>query len=144
MPRSVQSLLGVGHTAQLLEQVRLLQSLTTQLRRCLDNEAAKHIQVAAFTDKTLIVQTDSAIWATRFRYLTPQLLQCLHETTHISQLQRLKIHVAPRAEPDKPILRPMTLSMENAAILDALADNIDHPALRHALQRLASRAKQDR
>ncbi|WP_172600453.1 DUF721 domain-containing protein [Sulfurivermis fontis] len=79
--RSVQLLLGVGTTAPLLEHVQLLQSLTSRLRHCLPHEAANHVQVANLNSERLVIQVDSTAWATRLRYLGPQLLRCLRKNT---------------------------------------------------------------
>ncbi|MEW5992881.1 MAG: DUF721 domain-containing protein [Candidatus Zixiibacteriota bacterium] len=135
----MQLLLGVGTTAPLLERVQYLQTLTTQLRSCLDSESASHVQVADLNGERLVIQVDSAAWATRLRYLGPQLLRCLRNGTELPPLQRLDVRVAPQAQPTTHGIPPATLSADNASLLDTAADDIRHPALRAALKRLARR-----
>ncbi|GAB4289668.1 MAG: hypothetical protein Kow0096_02790 [Thiohalomonadaceae bacterium] len=135
----MQLLLGAGTTAPLLERVQYLQTLTTRLRRCLDSESASHVQVADLNEERLIIQVDSAAWATRLRYLGPQLLRCLRNNIELPPLQRLDIRVAPQAQPTPPRIQPAALSADSASLLETAADDIRHPALRAALKRLARR-----
>lgn len=137
--RSVQLLLGVGTTAPLLEHVQLLQSLTSRLHNCLTHEAANHVQVADLNGERLVIQVDSTAWATRLRYLGPQLLRCLRKDTILPPLLQLDIRVVPLAQPAPTRIQPMTLSADSASLLEATADGIRHTALRTALKRLARR-----
>lgn len=140
-PRLLHLLLSVGTTARLLEHARQLQSLDTQLAACLDPEAAAHTRVANLNNGRLVIHTDSAAWATRLRYLVPQLLRCLHKAPSLTHLQGIDIRVSPLAQPASPVTRPAILSADNAALLDSTADTLSDPGLRSALKRLARRAR---
>lgn len=140
-PRSLHLLLSVGTTARLLEHARQLQSIDTHLSACLGAEAAAHAQVANRSNGQLVIHADSAAWATRLRYLAPQLLRCLRKTPSLADLQGINIKVSPLAQPASPVTRPAILSADNAALLDSTADTLSDPALRTALKRLARRAR---
>lgn len=139
-PRTLQLLLGIGPTARLLEHVRHLQSVNTQLHACLDIDAAVHAQVADLNAGRLLIHADSAAWATRLRYLAPQMLRCLQKSPLLTDLKRIDIRVSPQARPAPPATqhRPM-LSTNSAEVLDSTADNLSDSALRTALKRLARR-----
>jgi Uncharacterized protein conserved in bacteria len=140
-PRSLQLLLGTGTTARLLEHVRHLQSVNEQLRACIDAEAASHIQVADLSVDRLLIHADSAAWATRLRYLTPQILRCLQQTPSLMTLHRIDIRVSPLAQPPVRTLHPVVLSRTSAVVLETAAADLSDPALRDALQRLARRGR---
>lgn len=137
----MQLLLGVGTPARLLEQVHRLQSLNALLRACLDTEAAPHIQVADLSADRLVVHADSAAWATRLRYLAPQLLRCLHKTPQLTNVRHLDIRVIPHGQPTTSVAHPAVLSADSASILESAAAGISDPPLRTALKRLARRGR---
>lgn len=137
-PRALGQLLVHGAAARLMERVQLLNSLTVQLRRCLDGELAAHVQVADLGAERLFLQADSAAWATRLRYLAPQLLHCLQQSG-LGTLRQIEIRVAPRAETVTPMRDTPVLSATSAAIIAHSAATLPDPALRAAFQRLARR-----
>lgn len=120
-----------------MERVQLLKSLTVQLRGCLDGELAAHVQVADLGADRLFLQADSAAWATRLRYLAPQLLHCLQQSAGLGPLRQIEIRVAPRAETVAAVRNAPTLSAVSAAIIAQNAATLPDPALRAAFQRLA-------
>jgi hypothetical protein len=140
-PRSLQLLLGSGASAGLLEHVHYLQTLNEQLCACVAPDTASHVQVADLNADRLLIHADSAAWATRLRYLAPQILRCLHRVPSLTALRRIDIRVSPVAQPATPALHPALLSRTSAAILETAADGIADPALRNALQRLARRGR---
>ena len=53
--------------------------LTNLLHQLLDRQLAKHCKAANLRDKTLVIEIDSAAWATQIRYRIPQLLDQLRQ-----------------------------------------------------------------
>jgi hypothetical protein len=141
-PRSLQLLLGTDTAiVRLLEHVQLLQSLDKRLHACLDTAAAGHAQVADLNSDRLIIHASSAAWATRLRYLTPQLLRCLRTSPSLTNLNHIEVKVSPPTQPPTQVALPAALSADSAAILDSTADAISDPALRAVLRRLARRGR---
>jgi hypothetical protein len=89
---------------------------------------------------TLLLQTDSPVWATRLRYQTPKLLETLRNTPEWGSIQHIRIQVRPAAHP--PRSRPsrrINLSHQNATLLRTTAESLTDPRLKSALLRLACR-----
>lgn len=136
-PRPVRQLLATGTAPELIAHARQLQSLSSALRRCLPADAAAHVQVVRWGDGQLTVQVDSTAWATRLRYLSPQLLRQLQQLPEFTAAHRITLNIAPRAVPAAAIAQPCHLSPASARIIDANAETIVDPQLRAALKRLA-------
>ncbi len=136
-PRPIKQLLATGTVPDLIAHARQLQSLSTALRRCLPADAASHVQVVHWSDGQLTVQVDSTAWATRLRYLSPQLLRQLQQLPEFTAAHRIALNIAPAATPAVTIAQPFHLSPAGARIIDANAETIADPQLRAALKRLA-------
>ena len=141
-PRPINQLLTTGTVPDLIAHARQLQSLSTALRRCLPADAAPHVQVVRWSDGQVTVQADSTAWATRLRYLSPQLLRQLQQLPEFTAAHRIAVNIAPIATPAAAIPQPFYLSPASARIIDANAETIADPQLRAALKRLARRGKQ--
>ena len=88
-PRPINQLLATGTVPDLIAHARQLQSLSTALRRCLPADAAPHVQVVRWSDGQVTVQADSTAWATRLRYLSPQLLRQLQQLPEFTASHRI-------------------------------------------------------
>ena len=53
----------------------------------------QHCYVANLRDKILIIHADSSLWATRLRYMTPEILRCWHNNPTMPNIERLKIRI---------------------------------------------------
>lgn len=115
-----------------LEQ-RLLARLPAPLRG--------HCRLGRIRNNTLILIVDSAAWATRLRFLTPQLVKQFAADDSVT-VDRLEVRIRPQNQPaaSPPATRsPARLSPENAALITSLARSIGDEKLSQALQRLAGR-----
>lgn len=139
-PQPIRRVLSAG-AASLLEQVGWRRRLTALLHDCLDSSLAVHVQAANLRNNRLVIQADSAAWATRLRYLAPQLLSCLRSQPQLAQLVQLEVRIAPQTQVPIVPPRPMRLSASNARLLEATAECTQHAALRAALKRLSRRAR---
>jgi len=140
-PRPLQQLLGLGTSARLIEQTRQLQSIAKLLFGCLDAESIAHIHVADLSNGKLLLHADSTAWATRLRYLSPQLLRCLQHSPPLAGLHHIEIRVVPLSQPAPPVQQPSFMSASSAAIIDSNADSLSDSTLRAALKRLARRGR---
>jgi hypothetical protein len=92
---------------------------------------------------TLVLQVDSAAWATRVRYVLPALQRQLCRLPEAADVRGLDVKVRPAAAPGTilPAARRARLPAEAAEALRSTAAAIDHPALKGALLRLSRRAR---
>ncbi|MFO8024128.1 DUF721 domain-containing protein [Thiohalophilus sp.] len=132
--------------ADLITTTRRLRHLNQSLLSVLDQPLTDHCRIARYDSEQLVIQTDSPVWASRLRYYVPTLLQELKQNIpDLQGLKSIKIHVAPvtPAPVEKP---PPQREISPAASRDiyAMAEAIEDPALRAALQRLGrSRRTED-
>jgi len=139
-PRPLYKLLQGEKTrlADLVTTTRRLRRLNQQLLAVLDAPLTDHCQVARYDTEQLIIQVDSPVWASRLRYYIPTLLQELKKNIpDLQGLKSIKMHVAP-ARPAPVEKSPANREITPAASqnIHAMAEAIDDPALREALQRL--------
>ncbi len=139
--RSLKQLLANGTVTALIEQAHRLQAIDILLPACIPGELVAHVRTANWRNDRLVLQTDSAAWATRLRYLLPQLQRCLQQHPQLAELQQIDLRVAPQERPANPAPQPACLSTSSAHIIDTGAETIADPALRAALKRLARRGK---
>jgi len=131
-----------GDVADLVTQARINQKLSKSLNNLLDPALVGHVSLANVRAQTLVLVTDSAAWASRARYFSPQLLQKLHNNSHIfGDIRKIEIQVRPAATRDRVAEMPFArhISASAAECLTATADSIENAELKAALNRLASR-----
>ncbi len=126
----------------LVRHARYLESVDHALQQLLGPSLAGHCRVANITRDSLVLQTASAAWGSRLRYLAPSILQQLSRQLGWRQVKHTKVQVRPEAFPDreKPDRRAH-LSRESAALLREVAENTEDPGLRDALLRLSQRGQ---
>ncbi|TWI58482.1 hypothetical protein IQ22_00188 [Pseudomonas duriflava] len=136
--------------AALLRQAKPLKSLFYQaerlehLQRLVDAQlqpaAREHCKVAAWRDGYLLLIITDGHWATRLRYQQRRLLRQLQQASELASLQRILFKVRPNNMTPRAQGPKRELSNVAAESLLATAEGISNPALRAALERLASRA----
>ena len=67
--------------ANFVIQAKKLARYTQLLRNILPIECHNHVQVANIRNHSLMLITDSPVWTTRLRQLSPQILQFIRENT---------------------------------------------------------------
>jgi len=88
----------------------------------------------------LLIVTDGH-WATRLRYQQKRLLRQLQAFDEFASLTRILFKVQPPTVQAKVAGHTLDLSVDAAQTIQATADGITDPALRAALERLASHAR---
>ena len=123
----------------LLQRARKLQRLEQATLDLLPPDLAAHCRVVNLRNETLILAAGSAAWATRLRFAIPDLIKQFR-CQHALELRAIEVRIQKNpfttqtVEYSKPVL-----SGASAELLAQTARGIDHPGLREALYRLASR-----
>ncbi len=134
-PKSVRHLLKDKPTLKFLErEVRTQEALLNQIRRLLPTGLAPHCRAAQIRERLLLLYVDSPVWATRLRYLAPELLNLLRPEH--AALTAITVKVLVERESCGPRQRPAQHSDVAASIIHDSAEDTKHPQLRAALARL--------
>jgi len=123
--------------ARCLEQQRREGGLLTRVRELLTPAARPHCVAASAADGLLTVTVDAAAWATRLRYLAPDLAQGLTA----AGITAVKVRARPRElKPQRQTSQQ--LAKLTPAVIDHLMTAADHMAdagLAEVFRRLATR-----
>ena len=76
-----------GRLNYLLQHSKLIKKLDKIFNESLPEKLKQHCHVANLRDKTLVISSDSSLWATQIRYMAADLLQQLEKTMPIEQLE---------------------------------------------------------
>ncbi len=138
-------------------QARKLAKFTQLLHRILPVECHDHVKVANIRDQNLMLITDSPVWTTRLRQLSPQILQFIRTNTSDNEADRAQIihhiqistryHASNTDEQpslNKKNRHKLQISDKTANMLSQSADSIEHPQLKSALLKIARHAKQSK
>ena len=138
--QSVQKLLNNPATlGQLRRQLEAQQSLADQVRQFLPAPLDEQLRGAVLTGRRLALLVNSPVWASRVRYLAPQLLRQLRQQGLV--LDQIVPRILPeqtKARP-RPLPRIRPLSAKNAEILSQTAESLESGPLQEALRRLSRR-----
>ena len=140
---------------EFLVQAKKLDYFTQLLHGILPVECRGHVAVANVRNQNLMLITDSPVWTTRLRQLSPQILQFIQKNTADNSNNKEQIHhvqISTRyhaANPDqqqakkkdKPSLH---ISEKTASMLSQSADSIQHQQLKAALLRIARHGRSNR
>ncbi len=87
--------------AGLWSRVDLHCKIQSLLEQRLPSAFRGHVQVACIDDDSLVLCTDSPLWATDLRYRSPFILKSVNSNYRLN-LSRCQIHVRPKAFISKP------------------------------------------
>lgn len=139
-PRSIRHLLQDKPELKRLErEIRVQKTLLSHLRQCLPADIAAHCLHAQLHDETLVIHTDSPVWATRLRYLAPQLIDAL--AVEYPGLRAAKVRLAMEAHRPKSVGSPPHHSNRAAEIIHSSAGHTKSESLQKALRRLGEALK---
>jgi hypothetical protein len=108
---------------------------------------ASHVHPVRYAAGLLFVQVNTPAWASRLRHEKPALLELLRESPVFRDIADVRFRVVPvdpsvvhtHAPP-----QPSRLSGQAAKVIAQTAENIAHPELRAALERLARQTRRPR
>lgn len=145
-------------SSEIAQQARKLTQYTRILHKVLPIECRNHVQVANIRQQNLILITDSPVWTTRLRQLSPTILQYLRDnsasylssesdkpihhiqiTTRYSHNENHQQKTTENPQPNKP-----KISEKSAKLLSQSANSIGNEQLKSALLRVASHSKKDK
>jgi hypothetical protein len=136
----IRNLLDNSAASALLSRARALGRLDALVHELIPAPMNQHCRVLSVREDTLIVAADSAAWAARLRYQSPQLIRQL---AGVSSMNLRTVHVRIRAAAPPPERHTATarqsVSDTNSLALKQAARNITDPRLKAALLRLAGR-----
>jgi hypothetical protein len=118
--------------SSLLGHLKYLNELQAVLNQHLDAKLADRCLVANFENACLTVITNSALWATQFRFQKPTLIQKLNAHPEFSQLRDIicKIRPAPnKREVPAPVHAMLPLSPHSARLILLSAKTIKYEKL---------------
>lgn len=124
----------------LLQHHAKLQQVERLFAPCLSASLQEHVRVANVRQNTLYLHVDNSAWASRVRFLIPQLLACCRQHQTLNGIRRIQIKVQafsniPKVPPSKP-----RLSANNAELLHVHAQLSQYEPLKKALLKLAQNA----
>lgn len=118
-------------------------------------ECRNHVEVANIRNQNLMLITDSPVWTTRLRQLSPQILDFIRKNTqktdeihfihHIQISTRYHSYSASPAQISAKEKHSLpSISDKTSELLLQSANSIDHPKLKNALLKMSmhNRAKQ--
>jgi hypothetical protein len=139
---------------QLWEKNQHVQQVNQTLPNILPKPLAVHCRVVNVREQTAVIYTDSAAWATRLRYLVPQILQVWQQQAFTIQKIEIKVQLETSVAteptlhttlaPETTISKtrgPYPLTQNAANYLRHTAETTEHPRLKAVLLRLASRSQ---
>ncbi|MFH0350523.1 MAG: DciA family protein [Chromatiales bacterium] len=130
-----------GRCGKLVNHARRLASLEGALLSVLPPEWQRHCAVANVQDETLVVSTNSPVWAARVRLMAPQLMEQLQARCPNEALRALHVRIHPRIETThKPNATRPVLSSGSARLLLSVSKQCSDKGLGRALKRLSKNA----
>jgi hypothetical protein len=120
---------------RLTTELAAQQSLLVDVQHCLPNDLAAQCTSARLRDDTLVLHVNSAIWATRIRFLVPQLAGVLRP--EYPALRNIKVRLQTTQPPVSGGGNNARQSASAAEIIHDCAAHANSEALRQSLQRLA-------
>lgn len=88
-----------GGLSNVIRRAKLLRKLTQTLKTLVDAPLCEHIYVANVRDDTLVIGTDSAVWHTRVKYLSPVILEQIQGIKGLEEIRKIAFRVQPFGEP---------------------------------------------
>ncbi len=133
-------------------QAKKLAKFTHLLHNILPAECRNHVEVANIRNRNLMLITDSPVWTTRLRQLSPQILQYIQKNSsdidtrdgnnqvihHVQILTRYSAAGNAESHASKVAKKPVPrISEKTAKLLSQSANSIDSEKLKTALLKIA-------
>lgn len=128
--------------ALLLPHIETLQRVSRRVYQCIPPILRGRCVVANYKNHVLILHAETPAWATRLRFLLPDLQKQLAADSLFENLSEIQVRTEPQSADRTKPQRQIAISAASAAVVKSLAEGIPDPALQAALLRLANRAEQ--
>jgi hypothetical protein len=131
---------------KLVSLAQELKKLDPLFQAMLPRELRKHCHLTKIEKNALTVAIDAASWATKFRYVIPDLLKDLRTQPEFHQVEKIYHHVfAETSIPEtssSPLAKKLQISKETALLLEKTARGIKNKKLQKSLEKLAISSNQ--
>ena len=121
--------------SQMCNHTEKIRQLQIKLRNKLDGPLNEHVTVADYRKKTLVLLTDSATWAARLRYITPDILTNLKDD--LPGIRTIRIKIVPPDPVEQTSRRAVKVSPDTVYGIREVADKIPDNDLRSVLHGIA-------
>lgn len=140
-PKLVRQLLKSKPTLKQLElEISAQKALLLDVHRHLPTELVPHCIAAQQHDDRLVLHCDSPVWATRLRYIAPQLLSLLQPRRKDLREIKVRLFIASQKQPLRAKSRAMHSDVA-ADIVRSSAADFEHGPLQQAMLRLSRALK---
>lgn len=123
--------------SQICDHIEKLSGLQTKLRDYLEPPMNEHVIIADYRQKTLVFHADSAAWATKLRYRTPEILKLFRND--LPGIRTIRIKNPPVETREQATRHAARASSDTVDTIREVAGRIDDPPLRSALLRIADK-----
>ena len=113
-----------------------LLALQASIRNELGPPLAGHLYVAGSDTVTLMVFTDSSVWAARLRFITARILAAANACTGAG-FKTLRVRISPLLKPEPALQTRISISPASSRLLERVAENIDDAELRASFLQLS-------
>jgi hypothetical protein len=128
------------HLRDLMARAALHLKAEQHILAAVPDRLVSGVRFVSYHDGELVLQCDNATQASQLRYQQREIMAKLREEEAFEFAWKLKVKVQPRRYSLKKPTEPMTLSKENARLLQEEAGHTKDKALREVLEKLASHA----
>lgn len=139
-PRKISDLIhrSKGVPANLYQHSLKLMVLQESIRQKLGSPLNNHFFLASISQDTVLIFTDSPVWATKLRFKTSTVLDIVRNISGQKHLKTVRIRINPSLTSQTSHDTPLSMSPATACLLGNVAANINDSAkLRDALLRLS-------
>jgi hypothetical protein len=136
------NLLAKSQYQRLMAQAGHIQKLKQQFKQALRPALSPHCELLSIHERVLTISVDSSVWASRLRYEQQRILSKLQANPEFPEIASLSVKIA-KPKRIKPVAKKRQAnrpSEDSIATMSELAQKVDDPKLKKALQRLAQRA----
>ncbi len=123
--------------SRLCNHIEQLGKLQIKLHDYLEPPLNEHVIIADYRQKTLVFHADSAAWATKLRYRTPEILKLFRND--LPGIRTIRIRNPPVETREQATRHAARASSGTVDTIREVAGRIDDPPLRSALLRIADR-----
>ena len=123
--------------SRLCNHIEQLGKLQIKLHDYLEPPLNEHVIIADYRQETLVFHADSAAWATKLRYRTPEILKLFRND--LPGIRTIRIKNPPVETREQATRHAARASSDTVDTIRQVAGRIDDPPLRSALLRIADR-----
>ena len=123
--------------SRLCNHIEQLGKLQIKLHDYLEPPLNEHVIIADYRQKTLVFHADSAAWATKLRYRTPEILKLFRND--LPGIRTIRIKNPPVETRERATRHAARASSDTVDTIREVAGRIDDPPLRSALLRIADK-----